>query len=243
LLPDVSPTYAGYVAWRGTVGKAELGPENFETLQEAIAYYVMPNSHILTYPIPIVDRSPGQRQRFVNWLWYRNVAEGPELDDLMTDKDGVRRAVSLYPGIVRERHVAQLRDDAESTLPPPLSELVVRTAEPFIQVIIDVSVPRMAFGRVCLIGDAAVAARPHAAAGTAKAAENGYKLAEAIRETGGDVPAALRQWEPGQLELGKRVLERTREAGRRSQFEGTWRVGDPLPFGLYEVGDSLMAEA
>ncbi len=57
----------------------------------------------------------------------------------------------------------------------------------------------------------------------------------------GDVVAALKRWEPDQLALGRRVLARTREAGRRSQFDGTWHVGDPLPFGLYEVGDSEMS--
>ena len=41
--------------------------------------------------------------------------------------------------------------------------------------------PRMAFGRLCLIGDAAFVARPHAAAGTAKAAEDGWQLARALR--------------------------------------------------------------
>jgi 2,6-dihydroxypyridine 3-monooxygenase len=54
------------------------------------------------------------------------------------------------------------------------------------------------------------------------------------------VVAALEEWEPGQLELGKKALARTREAGKRAQFEGTWKVGDPLPFGLYETGDSSM---
>jgi 2,6-dihydroxypyridine 3-monooxygenase len=57
------------------------------------------------------------------------------------------------------------------------------------------------------------------------------------------VPAALARWEPHQLDLGRRVLARTREAGDRSQFHGTWKVGDPLPFGLYEVGDSILAPA
>lgn len=52
--------------------------------------------------------------------------------------------------------------------------------------------------------------------------------------------AALRAWEPGQLELGRRVVARTRDAGQRSQFEGTWRAGDPLPFGLHEMGDSIV---
>jgi 2,6-dihydroxypyridine 3-monooxygenase len=106
--------------------------------------------------------------------------------------------------------------------------------------VFDIEVPRMAFGRVCLIGDAAFTLRPHAAAGTAKAAEDAWKLGEAVRKMGGDVVAALKRWEPGQLELGRQVLARTRDAGRRSQFEGTWRIGDPLPFGLYELGDSAM---
>jgi hypothetical protein len=43
-----------------------------------------------------------------------------------------------------------------------------------------------------------------------------------------------------QLQLGQQLVARTREAGRRVQFECTWRVGDPLPFGLYQIGDSAM---
>jgi 2,6-dihydroxypyridine 3-monooxygenase len=89
------------------------------------------------------------------------------------------------------------------------------------------------------IGDAAFTLRPHAAAGTAKAAEDAWRLAEAVNACAGNIGAALQQWEPGQLALGWGVLARTREAGKRLQFEGTWRVGDPLPFGLYKVGDSV----
>ena len=64
-------------------------------------------------------------------------------------------------------------------------------AEPFVQVVYDIGVPRMAFGRACLLGDAAFAVRPHAAAGTAKAAADGWALAAALTAAGGDVPAAL----------------------------------------------------
>jgi 2,6-dihydroxypyridine 3-monooxygenase len=116
--------------------------------------------------------------------------------------------------------------------------MVIKTARPFVQAVVDVEVPRMAFGRICLIGDAAFTLRPHAAAGTAKAAEDAWQLAEAVNACGGDVVAALPQWEPGQLALGRAVLARARSAGNRLQFEGTWRVGDPLPFGLYRASDS-----
>jgi 2,6-dihydroxypyridine 3-monooxygenase len=94
----------------------------------------------------------------------------------------------------------------------------------------------MAFGRVCLIGDAAWVARPHAAAGTAKAAADAWTLAEAL-EAHATVPEALAAWEPGQLELGRQLVERTRRIGSRSQVDGTWRPGDPeLIFGLYGPG-------
>lgn len=238
LLPGVEPAYAGYVGWRGALGESELGGEAFAALHGAITYHVMPNSHLLTYPIPGVE---GDDERMLNWLWYRNVPAGAPLEDLLTDRDGVQRAASVPPGRVHDRHLAALRDDAAAQLPGPLAEVVTATERPFVQTVYDVEVPRMAFGRVCLIGDAAFALRPHVAAGTAKAAEDGWSLAEAMAACGGDVPAALRRWEPGQLALGRSALRRTREAGARSQFENTWRTGDALPFGLRRQGDSALA--
>jgi 2,6-dihydroxypyridine 3-monooxygenase len=95
----------------------------------------------------------------------------------------------------------------------------------------------MAVGRVCLVGDAAFAVRPHAAAGTAKAADDGWALADELTACAGDVPAALAGWERRQLALGRSLLARTREIGDSSQFTGTFRPGDPrLIFGLHEAG-------
>jgi 2,6-dihydroxypyridine 3-monooxygenase len=55
------------------------------------------------------------------------------------------------------------------------------------------------------------------------------------------VVEALRRWEPGQLALGRALLERARDIGNRSQFLGTYRPPDPyLSFGLYRPGDSGM---
>jgi 2,6-dihydroxypyridine 3-monooxygenase len=240
LLPDVLPRYAGYVGWRGTVEERDLSSESLAILQEAITYFVMPHSHILAYEIRGPDGSTEPGQMTINFVWYRNVPEGAALDDLMTGRDGSRFSVSMPPGAVQDRHLRELRDAASRDLPVPLAETVVAAEAPFVQVVMDVDVPQMAFGRICLIGDAAFALRPHAAAGTAKAAEDAWKLADAIRETDGDVTAALRRWEPGQLALGRDALRRTREAGDRSQFHCTWRVGDPLPFGLYETGDGAL---
>lgn len=243
LLPSKRAEYAGYVAWRGTVRAGDLGTETVDALHEAITYYVMPNSHFLTYPIPQNHADEGSDQSLFNWLWYRNVSEGAAFDDLMTGKDGYGREVSLYPGLVQDHYVEEMQQAAASSLPPQLLETVLRTQQPFIQAVFDMEVTRMAFGRICLLGDAAFTVRPHAAAGTAKAAEDAWQLGEALSSADNDVSVALPRWEARQLELGAGVLERTREAGRRSQFENSWRIGDRLPFGLYEEGDSVMPAA
>lgn len=237
LLPDVGPRYAGYVGWRGTVGEDQLSAGTFSALHEAITYHLVPASHILAYPIPNVDGTVTAGRRQFNWVWYRNVAEGAPLDDLMTGTDGRRHPLSLPPGLVQRHHVDELRTAAKY-LPAPLAEIVVETAEPFVQLIVDVAVPRMVMGRVCILGDAAFALRPHAAVGTAKAAEDAWQLARALHAAPDDIDGALAAWEESQLRLGRQVSARTCEAGNRSQFGGTWKVGEPLPFGLYEVGDS-----
>jgi 2,6-dihydroxypyridine 3-monooxygenase len=240
LLPDVEPRYAGYVAWRGTVVEQDLSEQSRDVLLEAIGYHLMPNSHFLTYPIPGADGSVEDGRRFTNWLWYRNVPEGPELDALMTDRAGVRRPVSLAPGTVAQRNLDELRAASAASLPPPLADLVDATPEPFLQVVFDIEVPRMAFGHACLVGDAAFALRPHAAVGSAKAAEDAWRLGEAMIGAGLDVPEALAAWEPRQLALGRGALERTRCAGERAQHTNEWQVGEPLPWGLYATGDSAL---
>jgi 2,6-dihydroxypyridine 3-monooxygenase len=238
MLPDVQPRYGGYVAWRGVVDEKDLTPATFAALDDSLTYWFRPGTHALTYPIPNYDGAVEPGRRLMNLVWYRNVPEGEPLADLLTDRSGKRRDVSLPPGAVRDEHLAELREAAAS-LPPPLAEVALKTAEPFLQVMIDVEVPRMAFGRVCLVGDAAFSVRPHAAAATAKGADDVWALADALQRSGGDVIEALRLWEPAQLELGRALLARTRDLGEGAQFRGDWAPGDiGLPFGLREPGAS-----
>jgi len=238
LLPEVRPSYSGYVAWRGTVPERALPAAIRELFGDAITYQVLKDSHILVYPIPGPDGALATGERLVNFVWYVNVAEGEELDALMTGRDGLRRAVSMPPGAARDEAVTRLRHAAESELAPPIAAVVTDVAEPFVQVVYDIGVPRMAFGRICLLGDAAFAVRPHAAAGTAKAAADGWALAAELTAAGGDVPAALARWERGQLAVGRSLLARCREIGDSSQVHGTFRPGDRrLIFGLYGPGN------
>ena len=236
LLPNLEPQYSGYVAWRGMVPEESLDPQTLAVFDDAITYYVYANSHVLVYPIPGPDGSVKRDERLINYVWYRNYLEGGDLDSVLTDSAGQRRDISLPPGAANEQHVAELRVAATARLPDPMTRLVLSTEQPFLQVVYDLEVPRMAFGRVCIIGDAAFAVRPHAAAGTAKAAADAWALAEALSEND-DLPAALAKWESGQLGVGKQLLDRTRQIGRRSQVDGSWVAGDPeFIFGLHGPG-------
>ena len=236
LLPDVTPRYAGYVGWRGVVPERELTSSTYEVLHDALTYQLLPNSHILVYPIPGLDGAVEPGRRLMNMVWYRNVPE-EELPAFLTDRTGHQRNVSLPPGVARDDIVDEMRQYAVRHLAPPLAEVVTSVGEPFVQAVLDIDVPRMVGGRACLIGDAAFAVRPHAAAGTAKAAEDGWVLAEELQKVGGEVPAALAAWERRQLALGSGLLARTREIGDSSQFTGGFRPGEArLIFGLYGPG-------
>jgi 2,6-dihydroxypyridine 3-monooxygenase len=241
LLPDVEPAYAGYVAWRSAVPSTALDADTRVLVDDAMVYQLLDDSHVLVYPIPAgVGGDPiDDDGTLINLVWYRNV-DGPGLDDLMVDATGRRQQTTLQPGMVRPEHAERFRDDARSRLAPVIASIAELADEPFVQVVRDVEVPRMRFGRVVLMGDAAFAARPHAAAGTAKAAADAWALAEAIDTAlspGGDLDLALGAWEERQLGLGSRLVARTRRLGEASQFGGGWSVGDPdLRFGLYEPG-------
>lgn len=239
LFPGVEPVYSGYVAWRGTIAERDIPARVLERIDDTITYALIPNSHILVYPIPGSDGRVDRGHRLWNFVWYRNVEKGAPFDELMTDRDGFPHSLSLRPGRVQGRHVRELKELATAALPPEIASIVTATEHPFIQAVMDVESPAMAIGRVCLLGDAAFAARPHAAAGTAKAAENAWTLAEAIEACDGDLPGALQMWSGHQTALGSSLVARTRHIGEGSQFRCDWRPGDPgLRFGLYEPGDS-----
>jgi 2,6-dihydroxypyridine 3-monooxygenase len=226
------------VAWRGTVDIDQLSGRSASILLDAFTYRILPRGHLLSYPIP----GPSGSVLF-NWLWYQNIAAGDRLTYLLTDRNGVSAYLTVAPGSVQPRHVEQLYAAADADLSGPLAEVIQQTADPFIQVIVDLEVPRMAFGRSCLIGDAAFALRPHIGVGTAKAADDAWQLGTALLGvTTQHVPDRLKGWETQQLAVARRALQRACAAGRSLQ-NGTWRVGEQPPFGLLVPGDSVLPVA
>ena len=96
--------------------------------------------------------------------------------------------------------------------------MVALCEQPFLQPIYDLKVPRMAFGRVALLGDAAFVARPHVGAGVAKAAEDAIALGDAL-DANGDVEPGLKQFESSRLRAGERVIARARHLGAYVQAD------------------------
>jgi 2-polyprenyl-6-methoxyphenol hydroxylase-like FAD-dependent oxidoreductase len=217
LLPDVERRYAGYIAWRGTIEEKDLPRAVTQFFDRSFTICeARSGGHILCYFIPGAEAATEPGHRRLNWVWYVDVPHGPELDRLLTDIDGELRKGSVPPGKVPLDLASELRVTAAHELHPRFAELVQATANPFIQMVVDVSVPRMAFGRACLVGDAAFVLRPHIAAATAKAAADAMSLSAALAADLGDPDAALRIWEAGQLDHGKSLLDRSAAVGRGS---------------------------
>ena len=104
-----------------------------------------------------------------------------------------------------------MREAAERLLAPQCRAMVRLIDEPLLQPIYDLASPRLAFGRVALVGDAAFVARPHVGAGVSKAADDAAALAQAL--DGDDVEAALRRYEQERLPENNRIIERARHLG------------------------------
>jgi 2-polyprenyl-6-methoxyphenol hydroxylase-like FAD-dependent oxidoreductase len=217
-LPGVRSEYAGYVAWRGVMMEHQA-PDLAAEFADRFTFFQAPHTHILSYLIPGPDGSLQPGKRRVNWVWYLNATPGTELDQVLSDKDGRRREFSVPQGFVNPSIIEWLHRQARGILPPVFQRLVEATTEPFVQTIHDLAVPRMAFGQVCLTGDAAFVPRPHTAASTAKAAANALALAECLTANGGDVAEALRRWEEDQMELGERLRDYGQRLGNRSQVD------------------------
>lgn len=217
LLPEVMPEYAGYVAWRGLVNESDLDPSVNEVFKNKFTFFQGRNSHILCYLIPGENGELSEGKRRLNWVWYWNIPEN-KLRSALTDKAGVFRDYSVPQGTVPAEFIGKQRIVAKDFLPYAFQHLFDCTKEPFIQPIYDLSVPQMAFGRVCLIGDAAFVPRPHTAASTSKAANNAMTLAQAISDYESNVVLALKNWEPSQLELGNYLGAMGTSLGERSQF-------------------------
>jgi 2-polyprenyl-6-methoxyphenol hydroxylase-like FAD-dependent oxidoreductase len=219
LLPQLAPLYAGYVAWRALVPEGELPEIIQREVFPFMGFCLPPGEQFLVYPVagPDNDLRPGHRR--LNVVWYRPAAEATELHRLLTDERGVTHTISIPPPLIRRSAIDDMRAAAERLLAPQLREVVRRIGEPILQPIYDLETPRMAFGRIAIIGDAAFVARPHVGAGVSKAADDAKALADAV--AAGDIEGGLKRFEAERLPVGRRIIERARHLGAYLQATQT----------------------
>ena len=209
--PGEEPAYAGYVAWRAVAEEGDL-PAAFAPIFGSYSFCLPEGEMVLAYPVPGRggDTRPGRRG--YNLVWYRPVDFARDLPRLCTDSSGRCHGTSIPPPLIRPEVLAEARAAAHERLAPALAEIVRTTGQLFFQPIYDLETPRMAFGRVALLGDAAFVARPHVGAGVTKAALDAACLADALAADG-DIGHALARYDALQRTFGSAIVARGRNLG------------------------------
>ncbi len=218
--PEARPVYAGYVGWRGLADEALFSERTHRDLFPRFAFCLPEREQMLGYPVAGFTNSTRPGERCYNFVWYRPATEHDALARLCTDVHGRRHDMSVPPPLIRPEVIAQTRSAAEELLSPQFAEVVRHTRQPFFQTIFDVTTPRMTFGRIALLGDAAFVARPHCGMGVTKAAGDAMALADALAACGDDVAIALARYEAARLPFGAAVVRHAQELGAHLQGTG-----------------------
>jgi 2-polyprenyl-6-methoxyphenol hydroxylase-like FAD-dependent oxidoreductase len=200
-LPDLTPDYAGYVAWRAKLDERDI-PDAIRTeLVANYTYCLPPGELFLAYPVPGSNNETQPGQRAYNIVWYRPTT--PErLADFCTDASGKCHGTSIAPPLLRPDVIAWSKAQARALVAPQVAEIFERDPRPFFQAIFDLISPQIVFGRVALLGDAAFLVRPHPGAGTTKCAMDAECLADAIAAHGIEAGLALYQRRQGAFGAG-----------------------------------------
>lgn len=210
-LPSVEPLYAGYVAWRAVLDEADVPPDLWREMVDLYAFCLPEGEQLISYAVPGRDNDTAVGRRAYNIVWYRPV-DRDTLADLCTDAHGRHYANGIPPPSIRPEVIERIKADAHATIAPQIAEIFART-RPFFQPIYDLISPRLIFGRAVLVGDAAFVARPHAGAGTTKAALDAACLADSLEEAGTDLTRGLHRYEAMQQPFGRALVELNREEG------------------------------
>jgi len=211
LAPDVQPIYSGYYIWRGAPNEADLAPQTLASIFPYFVFFLPERQQVIGYPIAGFnnDLRPGHRR--YNFIWYR-VGDAQQLRAMCVDETGHQHDYSVPPPLIRRDLIAQMRADAERIMPAAFLDCLRHIERQFFTPIYDFSAPRIVFGRIALVGDAAAAARPHMGFGVAKAGGDAHALARAL-DAHDDVDAALAAYDAERQPIGERIMLHGRKLG------------------------------
>lgn len=222
MLPDVQPTYAGYVVWRALALEADLSPGMRDRIFDVFGMFMPQGTQIVGYPIAGEnnDLRPGHRR--YNFVWYVPAPDA-DLDDMLTDASGQTHAISIPPPLVRDEVLARVEGMAARVLPDVFRHILDNSERPFFTPIYDHLSPSFARGRVALSGDAACVARPHVGMGVTKAAQDALALA---RHASDDLVASLQAYSDERVPASRAAYERSQMLGRHMMQAPD--AGDPM---------------
>lgn len=218
MLPDVRPEYAGYIAWRALVAEADIGRVERDLLFERNAFCFPEGTLEVSYAVPGRGGDLRVGHRDYNIVWYRPVTLAG-LADMNTDASG-RHHDQIPPPLIRPDVTAAVKAAARALLAPAIANIFARAEQPIFQAIYDLTSPRIAFGRLALIGDAAFVARPHVGAGVTKAALDGACLADALAAHD-DIASALAHFDRVRRQANEWIVARGRKTGEAIAVEGS----------------------
>jgi salicylate hydroxylase len=180
------PKFTGIVAWRGIVPMAKL-PRHMARMVGS--NWVGPGGHVVHYPL-----RAGTLMNFVGAL---------DRDDWRVESWSARGTTEELAADFKGWH-----DDVHAlirNIPVPYKwALMVRPP-----------MARWSVGRVTLLGDACHSMLPALAQGAIMAIEDGFVLARALTELGGDIPSRLLRYERARQERTRRTVEGSADNIRR----------------------------
>ena len=211
LVPEVQPIYSGYYIWRGAPNEADLSPDTRGTMFPYYSFFLGEQLQALGYPISGIDDDLRSGHRRYNFGWYR-VADAGALKQMCVDENGREYEFGVPPPLVRKDLIAQMLSEAETLLPPQYLDCVRHIDQPFFTPVYDFCSPRLAYGRVVLVGDAASTPRPHMGFGVSKAGAEAQALAEALSSYD-DIDRALTAYNAARQPLSERIVSHGRKLG------------------------------
>ncbi|QFS82814.1 6-hydroxynicotinate 3-monooxygenase precursor [Roseivivax sp. THAF40] len=214
IAPEVQPVYAGYVVWRALANEADLDPGIRDRVFDMFGMFMPKGTQIVGYPIAGEgnDLRPGHRR--YNFVWYVPT-DVDDLDDMLTDAEGTRHAISIPPPLVREAVVKRAAQRAAEWLPDVFEHVLAKSERPFFTPIYDHLSPDFAQGRVAIAGDAACVARPHVGMGVTKAGGDALALGRHLSGVGPEgVEAALASYSAERVPAARAAHDRAQMLGR-----------------------------
>ena len=236
-LPTIGPRYCGYVGWHVTINERDIPGALRAMLLEHMTFSFPDGEWVLSIPMPGPDGQTDRGRRRCQLVWFRAVDHEAMLPELCTDILGQRHDGAMPPSLIQPRFIVDLKERANALLPEQIAGFFERAPQPrFHPSFSDVASPRMVFGRVALLGDAAFVARPHVATGVTKAALDAKCLVDALAASNGDLDTALAHYQYERQRAGDLLVARGRRVGGHVETQLKLRqAGETTPDRWHET--------